>query len=75
VTELEREVLPYLKHVQVVRTAKCSCPKDSWAPCGSQYEGRYDPDCPDHKGPMPDKVTHYVLACPRPAPEAVIVRW
>jgi hypothetical protein len=74
VTDLERAVLPYLMHVHVSRTPKCTCPKDSWSPCGAQYEGRYDARCPDHGGPLPNKTAHYVLACPKPDPNTVIVR-
>lgn len=51
-TELERSVLPYLRHRHVTRSKACKCPPDSWAPCGGQYEGRYAENCAEHLGPV-----------------------
>lgn len=63
-TEDERAVLPHLKHVQVGHTAKCTCPPWSWASCGAQYEGRYDPACPEHRVRGPLETAHYPSGCP-----------
>jgi hypothetical protein len=61
-TDLERSVLPYLRPVHVSRSNTCTCPPDSWAPCGGQYEGRYDKDCEQHRGPTR---SHYPATCVR----------
>jgi hypothetical protein len=63
-TELERAVLPYLGHVHVERTKACTCPEDSWAPCGGQYAGRYDVACPHHRRLGPWGSSHDPSGCP-----------
>lgn len=63
--EIERQVRPFLKHVEVRRISGCPCPKDSWAPCGGQYEGRYSSDCSEHRSGGAEE--HYPSTCPRPS--------
>jgi hypothetical protein len=68
-TPTQQAVLPYLMHLEIPFTSNCLCPAESWAPCGGQYEGRYNPACPDHRSYAARSAggEHYPSVCPNKA--------
>lgn len=64
-TETERAVLPYLRHIHTAPKGKCLCPPESLAPCGGQYEGGGSPQCPQHGHGRTVTTSHYPAGCSR----------